>query len=44
MFCRLLSNFERCEGKLVAVGDIVAEGKRIKETFSVRQVLVRWAV
>ena len=34
MFCRLLSNFERCEGKLVAVGDIVAEGERIKENFS----------
>ena len=34
MFCRLLSNFEHCEGKLVAVGDIVAEEERIKENFS----------
>ena len=34
MFCRLLSNVEHCEGKLVAAGDIVAEGERIKENFS----------
>ena len=37
MFCRLLSNFTHCEGKLVAMGNIVAEGERIsKENFSRR--------
>ena len=31
MFCRLLSNFEHCEGKLVAVQEVLAEGEKIKE-------------
>jgi len=30
----LLSNFEHCEGKLVAVREILAEGQRIKENFA----------
>lgn len=33
MFCRLLSNFEHCDGKLVAIQEILAEGERIKEDF-----------
>ena len=31
IICRLLSNFEHCEGKLVAVQEILAEAERIKE-------------
>ena len=33
MFCRLLSNFEHCDGKLVAIQEILAKGERIKEDF-----------
>lgn len=33
IFCRLLLNFEYCEGKLVVVWEILVEGEKMKENF-----------
>lgn len=34
IFCRLLTNFEHCEGNLLAVREILADGEKLKENIA----------